>query len=383
MVIDNKLYDLKNFAAVHPGGERILSDFHNTDATEYFYALHSDHAIKMLSKLKQSDIPEKYHRPKSLWFNLEERLKDQGFFKPNYWIEALMVLHTIVLFGVAALLNNEHPYMAVFCLAIATMHGGWISHSQGHSRNSPMNKFSLYYSGILCGYSPSWWAEKHNRHHLECNEVENDGDIQLMPFIWLWAPKDKQDKWHRRFQHLYFGILYSILHLKWQLDGLIAAITNKNVREMFNLAIHYTLYICFFDFKVVFLAVWLSGTITAFVVTASHQGEEKLESKRDMLQKEGYEAKSPYEIHDYMKHQLLTTRSFHSQSWILNYISGGMQYQVEHHLFPKIPMYYLSRVQPHVKEFCKEHNLTFKEESVWDIMIRNYKTIEIFAFLKI
>jgi fatty acid desaturase len=291
----------------------------------------------------------------------------------------LLVLHTVLLYGIAIVLNEERPFLASVALGIATMAGGWVGHHLDHSRDSPLRALGNYYSPLLCGFSPSWWSEKHNRHHVSCNETGKDGDIQLMPFIFLWAPASFQDRWNRKFQHIYFGILYAILHLKWQYDSVLHAIATKNKKEIRLLAIHFLLYVVFFKVKVVLFGLLLSGTVTAFIVTSSHQSEEKITSKRELVKA----SESPYEINDYIKQQLLTTRNITTYNWFLNYLCGGMQYQIEHHLFPRVPLYKLSTVRPHVIDYCEANNIEYKEEGFWEMLARNYKTIHSFAALEL
>jgi len=383
IVIDNKLYDLTHFAKVHPGGKQLLEEFNDTDASEYFYAIHSKDAVKKLNKLKHTELPEEHQIPKKPYFDLEAKLIKDGLFTPNYYTEALLTLHTFFVYFLAVYLNQSQPFLSCICLAIAQTSGGWSAHHLDHSRDSPMRRIGIFYSPIITGFSNTWWSAKHNRHHVSCNEVDHDGDIQLIPYLWLWKATKSMDRWQRRFQHFYFAFLYASLHAKWQYDALVFAFTHKVKVEMVLLVVHFICYALFFDVKVVLFGTLISGVITAFIVTASHQGEEKIYSKKELVEgKPAGAPQSPYEIHDYCKHQLLTTRNILTHSWILNYICGGMQYQIEHHLFPKVPLYKLAQVKPYVMDFCDEHNIEYKEEGLWPILVRNYKNIEIHAFME-
>jgi len=211
--------------------------------------------------------------------------------------------------------------------------------------------------------------------------MDHDGDINLAPFIYLWSPSSKQqDSWNRSIQHVYFSALYSILQIKWQFDSLVWCATNKRHKELVLLVIHWAWYACL-PWKVWVVGTLITGTISAWVVTASHQAEAKLDGKRDFTKEE--EVKSKYQIHDYLRHQVVTTRNIDLHSWFLNYICGGMQYQIEHHIFPRIPLYKLSTVKPLVKQICAERGIEYREESLWDISKRNYKNIEEVARVKV
>jgi len=122
----------------------------------------------------------------------------------------------------------------------------------------------------------------------------------------------------------------------------------------------------------------ISGTIAAWVVTANHQSEDKLDSK-NVMAIEKQTAQSKYKIHDFAQHQIVTTRDINIDSWFVSYLCGGMQYQIEHHLFPRIPLYKLSQIKPYVMEFCRENGYEFKQEGFVEITKRNYQTLEHFA----
>lgn len=379
IALDNKLYDLTHFAEVHPGGREILEDFHETDASQAFYAIHSKDAAKMLDKLKHRELPPNERLPKRPYLDFVNELEAKGLFKPNYFIEALLIGHTLLLFAIAIILNEERPFLSACFLGIATLTAGWVGHHLDHSRDSKLRDIGNWFSPITLGFSLGWWSEKHNRHHVSCNETEKDGDIQLMPFLWLWTPKKTEDNWNRRFQHVYFGILYMILHYKWQFDSVVFALKHKRKFEIKLLAVHFLLYVIFFKARVVFLGILISGTLSAFVVTASHQSEEKIYSKRELVKG----SQSHYEINDYALQQLVTTRNITTPHWLLNYLCGGMQFQIEHHLFPRMPLYRLSEVRPYVQDYCERHNIRYKEEGFWEMMVRNYKTIHTFAALEL
>jgi len=56
-----------------------------------------------------------------------------------------------------------------------------------------------WYSAFFNGFSRDWWSEKHNRHHLCTNEIDNDTDIQTFPLLFLFKPSPKIDAWNRKF----------------------------------------------------------------------------------------------------------------------------------------------------------------------------------------
>jgi len=381
IVIDNKLFDVTKFSKIHPGGREILENYKDCDATDYFYSIHSIHSRKLLKNMPYTEVAKEDEIPHSDYLKLLFKLETSNLFKADYFFEAVQMLHTIAFFFLATYYSTTYPLFAACCLGFGTLIGGWVGHQADHQRDNLMRPINDYYSTLCCGLSPHWWSTKHNRHHLSTNEMDHDGDINLAPFIYLWSPSSKQqDSWNRSIQHVYFSALYSILQIKWQFDSLVWCATNKRHKELVLLVIHWAWYACL-PWKVWVVGTLITGTISAWVVTASHQAEVKLDGKRDFTKEE--EVKSKYQIHDYLRHQVVTTRNIDLHSWFLNYICGGMQYQIEHHIFPRIPLYKLSTVKPLVKQICAEQGIEYREESLWDISKRNYKNIEEVARVKV
>jgi len=373
IVIDNKLYDVPKFSKIHPGGREILENYNNCDATDYFYSIHSVHSRKMLKNMPYTEVAKEDVIPASDYLKLLFKLEKTNLFKADYFFESIQMLHTIAFLFLATYYSTTYPLLAACCLGFGTLVGGWVGHQADHQRDNLMRPINEYYSTLFNGLSTHWWSTKHNRHHLSTNEMEHDGDINLAPFLYLWTPSQKQDSWNRSIQHVYFSALYSILQIKWQFDSLVWTVTYKRYKELACLIIHWAWYACL-PWKVWVVGTLITGTVSAWVVTASHQAEQKLDGKRDFTKEEA--VKSKYQIHDYFSHQVVTTRNIDLQSWFLNYICGGMQYQIEHHLFPRIPLYKLSTVKPLVKQVCAQRGIEYREENLWDISKRNYKNIE-------
>ena len=67
---------------------------------------------------------------------------------------------------------------------------------------------------------------------------------------------------------------------------------------------------------------------------------------------------------DFLRRQVLTSRNVRG-SWLVDFALGGLNYQIEHHLFPSMPRPNLRRSQAIVKEFCRQHGLTYCETTLW------------------
>jgi fatty acid desaturase len=67
---------------------------------------------------------------------------------------------------------------------------------------------------------------------------------------------------------------------------------------------------------------------------------------------------------DFLRRQVLTSRNIRS-GWFMNFYMGGLNHQIEHHLFPNMPRPHLKRAQVIAKEYCRTHDIAYTETTVW------------------
>jgi linoleoyl-CoA desaturase len=98
--------------------------------------------------------------------------------------------------------------------------------------------------------------------------------------------------------------------------------------------------------------IYTTGLITSVVFQLAHAVEETkfVESNVETLE------------NDWAVHQVLTTANFGSRSKILSFLTGGLNQQVEHHLFPRISHIHYPKLSPIVKETCQQHGLVYLEQ---------------------
>jgi len=156
---------------------------------------------------------------------------------------------------------------------------------------------------------------------------------------------------------------------------------NKKWLEFACFVVHWVWYLFVLPWKVWFFGTIFGGTIISWIVTSSHQAETKLTTKK--TDTKGNTFSNKYQIHDMVEHQCNTTINLDSQSWLVNFLCGGLQYQIEHHLFPRMPIHRLPLVRPIVKEYCKTHNIPYMEDGAYGVFKRNYEHIEQMAMVKV
>ena len=93
----------------------------------------------------------------------------------------------------------------------------------------------------------------------------------------------------------------------------------------------------------------------------------------------GVSVENHYEGNDWLKLQIPNSRNFKTDCPIYTFVFGGINYQIEHHLFPSMSNSYYSQIAPTVKEFCKEHGIPYVEHhSLLEVFQQYYKTLKYF-----
>jgi fatty acid desaturase len=67
---------------------------------------------------------------------------------------------------------------------------------------------------------------------------------------------------------------------------------------------------------------------------------------------------------DFLRRQVLTARNVRG-NWLVDFALGGLNYQIEHHLFPSMPRPNLRRAQPIIAQFCRQHGLSYSQTTLW------------------
>jgi len=147
---------------------------------------------------------------------------------------------------------------------------------------------------------------------------------------------------------------------------MIAAVRNVKLDrpdakpELYSMLIHYAIIFTLFPANILLPSFFLSGIITALVVTSTHQSEEKFTEYQP----------------DYVTRQFLCTRSVVMTNPVSAWVWGGMQYQIEHHLFPSIPRSKLPALKPIMQKFAEDNNVQggYRESGEIEILRMNWET---------
>ena len=237
-----------------------------------------------------------------------QKLEKEGWFKRNYIYDALLIGAVLAMIITGTMIARTYPIIASLILGIGIQQAGWLGHDYGHGRGKMCDFMNKVFGNIILGFSSEWWSHKHNTHHCFPNRFELDVDIHNEPIIHLWFPKEDSDRWYRRYQHIYYPLAYSLLHLSWRMQSIIFVIGSGNMTERVLMFIGY-IWFLWLPFKVMLASVLIGGFLVAVVVTCNHQTEEIIPTNSEYC---------------FSTDQFSTTRGVRCDDPITEYLFGGM-----------------------------------------------------------
>jgi linoleoyl-CoA desaturase len=249
-----------------------------------------------------------------------------------------------------------------------------IQHDGGHQAYSArrwVNKLTAMSLDLLGG-SSFVWAKKHNViHHSFANITGHDDDINI-GFFGRLSPHQQRLKFHRM-QHVYLWVLYGLLPIKWQLyDDFRDVVTGRIGRHPFArpkgwdlatfiggkltfLALALAVPLCLHPIWVVLpfyvAATFVQGVVLSVVFQMAHCVEE---AEFPLPRPDTGRIESAWAIH-----QVETTVDFGRRNWLLSSYIGGLNFQIEHHLFPRICHLHYPALARLVEATCKEFEVRY------------------------
>jgi linoleoyl-CoA desaturase len=250
------------------------------------------------------------------------------------------------------------------------MHDG----SHGSFSKSPfINRCAAITLGVLGG-SPFMWNMKHNIvHHAYTNIDGIDDDIDAKPFLRM-ALTQKKYKIHR-FQHWYFWFFYCLLHFYWSFVSDYRKYFSQKIGDIPLKKMSVGDHIEFWSFKIIYYSLfivipiitigfgnWLIGflcftAVSGFILSIVFQLAHTVEDTQfPMPDVETNKLEDEWAIH-----QLKTTANFATGSKLVSWYVGGLNFQIEHHLFPKISHIHYPQISKIIKQACKEYGVQYVE----------------------
>jgi fatty acid desaturase len=316
-----------------------------------------------------------YHRsPTADFAELAEQVRAAGLLVPRRGYYATKITLNLVLtagcwtaFGV---LGDSWWQLAVaVALALVLLQAGFLGHDAGHRQITRSRRaaevLGLIHLNLLLGAANGWWVAHHNRHHSDPNNLDRDPDTLRRPVLFDVSelPVKGRTAGRRlliRFQAVLFFVLLGQEAVRVRTAGFRAARAGalRNAALELGLAIvHIGLFL-----GAVFLVLPV-GLALAFILVSqvalglglgavfapNHKGMPVYRDGTDL---------------DWLHRQVLTSRNIRVGR-PADVLFGGLNHQIEHHLFPGMPRGNLRRARPIVREYCARHAVPYHEVSLW------------------
>jgi len=303
--------------------------------------------------------------------DLKTILSDAGLraAQPRYYIFKAIFNALAVTGTVALALWSPHPAILVvsallFGLMLTQngMLGHDVAHRQVFRKGRGVAAAGWILGNLLMGISYTWWTRKHNQHHANPNHITNDPDANypvLAMFPGQIAMRSRLQLRFIAFQHYLYPI-WSLAVFFSMRAGSVEQVFGRGampyrVPQAIGIILHWVL--------VGLLLSQLGGWPEALIFFAVSQLTFSLYNVAVFAPNhKGMAMMSEDEPHDFLRTQVLTARNVRG-SWLVDFMYGGLNYQIEHHLFPSMSRNRLAKAQPLVEKFCNDRGVSYHETS--------------------
>jgi len=395
--IQGKVYNVTDWAEEHPGGDIPLMNLSGQDVTDAFIAFHPGTAWKYLDRFftgyylkdfKVSEVSMDYRR-------LHSEFSKAGMFekKGHGVIYSLCFVALLLFTCVYGVLCCDGFWVHMFSgvlLGFLWMQVAYLGHDSGHYQimtTRGFNKFVQILTGnCLTGISIAWWKWTHNAHHVACNSLDYDPDLQHLPMLAVSSKLfhsltsqfygrkltfDSLSRFFVSYQHITYYPVMCVARVNLYLQTLLLLFSKRKVPDRALNILGIFVFWSWFPLLVSCLPNWnerVLFVLTSFFVCSVQHIQFTL----------NHFAADVYvgapKGNDWFEKQTSGTIDIACSSW-MDWFFGGLQFQLEHHLFPRLPRCHLRNVSPVVRELCKKHNLPYRSLSFFEANLWTLRTL--------
>ncbi len=275
----------------------------------------------------------------------------------------------VVLGGTFALLGDSwFQLLVAAALGVVLTQLSFLAHEASHRQvltSGPANdKVGRILATGFVGISYAWWMNKHSRHHANPNRLGKDPDIDMDTISFHQDDAAKRTglsaAFVRKQGYLFFplltleGINLHVTSLRWLFSHRDVAGRRTELWTVFlRLGIYVGLIgwllppgkaLAFLGVQLVVFGVYMGGSFAP-----NHKGMPIIPADVKL---------------DFFSKQVLTSRNV-SGGWLASWAFGGLNYQIEHHLFPSMPRPHLARAREIVRDHCEKSGVVYTETTIW------------------
>eukprot|EP01119_Soliformovum_irregulare_P006754 TRINITY_DN19183_c0_g1_i1.p1 TRINITY_DN19183_c0_g1~~TRINITY_DN19183_c0_g1_i1.p1 ORF type:complete len:453 (-),score=91.41 TRINITY_DN19183_c0_g1_i1:48-1406(-) len=403
VVVKGKVYDVTGFVSEHPGGRLILNGA-GRDATPLVMSYHPLYVQNLIKKFEIGQVQgyKPYYQWDSEFYTtlkkrVEQVVRDENLTNHSYYMYfKSLALLTIWFCLYYYTIMKGNIWLAIPFGYFHSQFGITVAHDGLHGAYS---KYS-WINGLaaaamdLMGASGIVWLHQHNvGHHPNSNRQgtshKNDNDEideydpdarSGAPYVRI-TPNQPWAWWHQ-WQHIYIWPMISLISAKWVVNDVRAIIRRKYITiEMFELRTRdliltalakslFVFYMIALPLTYLTFSDWL--TFFCFAMATSSYNFVLMFSVNHLTEDSMFPNDSVYN-RDWARLQALTATNFAIGSKLWTLLSGGLNYQIEHHLFPGICHVHLPKISPVVQQTFKEYDVPYQNySSYWDAFYAYY-----------
>jgi delta8-fatty-acid desaturase len=398
--IQGKVYNVTDWLHRHPGGELPLMSLAGQDVTDAFLAFHPGTAawnllpqyqVATLADYEVSPVAEEHRK-------ILGELKEAGLYRNPvevYLMYAIWMLAMLVSSVLGVLYSSSFVVHMISALLLGMVwnQSGWIGHDTGHCGMLKKRKIDkwvgLLVGDCLTGISMGWWKRNHNAHHISCNSLEYDPDLQYIPlfavssklfsslYSFFYDRKMSFDSTARllvSYQHWTFYPVMAIARINLFAQSILVLISTKKKvpdrgLEIAGISFFYVWFCTLLSYlpssreRVLFV-------LLSFAVTGIQHVQFCLNHFSSPIFQGQPKSKAWVEM------QTRGTLNLSTPPY-MDWFHGGLQFQIEHHLFPTLPRHNLRKIAKFVKPFCEKYGMPYEMVSFWDanrMIIRTLRT---------
>ena len=328
------------------------------------------------------------------------RLEVEQYLQPRWTqVRGRLQLYakTVVAFGLTAgswlvlMLAAPGAWLALLCflglIVGSTLTAFCVQHDANHGayfRRRASNHLMGWTADTMLGFSSYAWRVKHNvAHHTYTNVDGYDDDITQVPIARL-LPSQQPRPWYR-LQQYYIWPLYSLMGLRWQIVGDISAFVRGSVGrsalrtprswDLAGLVAGKAIFVTWaivlpmlvYPWWLVLLAYVAFTMITSLIMAVTFQLAHCVEEADFTSAEELRLEKRVWAVHE-----VETTVDFCPRNPVLTWILGGLNFQIEHHLFPRVPHTHYARIAEIVRRNAVAHGIRYTAQPSLGFALRSH-----------
>ncbi|WP_022891385.1 fatty acid desaturase family protein [Agromyces subbeticus] len=311
--------------------------------------------------------------PASDFTELARQIKDAGLMRRRYGYYWTKLIAVPVAFAAAIALfiwigDSWWQMFIAVGFAVLFTQTAFLGHDAAHRqifRSGKWNDWASLILGGFVGMSYGWWQHKHTRHHANPNQVGVDPDIDL-PVV-AFTPEQAERRrspiahWVIGHQGAFFFPILLLEGLSLHASSVHRVFARERLphrtAETLVLAVRIIGFVALVfivlspDKAVVFLAIQLGlfGFYMGASFAPNHKGMPLVPKSMKL---------------DFLRRQVLMSRNIRGNRFI-DVLMGGLNYQIEHHLFPSMPRPHLRRAAPIIERYCLRHDVSYTQTGLW------------------